>query len=85
MSGDRSLPSGSSVSRDGPTTQRVEPAAAPAAWSVLDKKRPTSQDRHALDAQAVVDRAKASTKETLISEQYAPGKSLVPQRMSFEC
>ncbi len=49
------------------------PAAAAA--SMLDGTRDDSQIGSASEAQAVMDKAQTNTKDTLVSEKYAPGES----------
>lgn len=78
MNGGQTVPSASRSSRD-MTSYAAEPTSAPAAWSILDKKRSSTHDRNALDAQAVVDRARTNTKDTSIIEKYAPGKIHTPK------
>lgn len=85
LSGDKTLPPGPRASHDGPTSRGVEPAPAPAAWSVLDTKGVHSQDRNLPDAQSVVDKAKTTTSDTSIIEKSAPGMSSKLWRMNFEC
>ena len=73
-SGDKSSSSARNRSHNGDASRRIEPVPAPAASSVFDNNKPISRRQPALDAQAVADRAKTSTKDTSVVEKYAPGQ-----------